>query len=63
VVGVVEAGGLVLNEEAKIGITVAVSPEEATRLAFAIRTGELDVVRVVGTDDRAPARSIEESDV
>jgi Flp pilus assembly protein CpaB len=63
VVGGVEAGGLVLNEEAKIGITVAVSPEEVTRLAFAIRTGELDVVRVVGTDDRAPARSIEESDV
>ena len=62
VLSVVEAGGMVLDEEAKVGITVGVSPEEATRLAFAIRTAELDVVRVVGEDDGSPARSVEEAD-
>jgi Flp pilus assembly protein CpaB len=62
VLSVVEAGGLVLDEEAKVGITVAVSPEEATRLAFAIRTADLDVVRIVGEDDGSPARPVEGSD-
>jgi Flp pilus assembly protein CpaB len=48
IVEVVTAGGFALDEEALIGITVSVSPEEATRLAFAIRTAELDVVRITG---------------
>lgn len=60
---VVEAGGLVLDEQAKVGITVAVSPEEATRLAFAIRTADIDVVRVVGEERRTPARPIEQRDL
>jgi Flp pilus assembly protein CpaB len=63
VIGVVDTGGLVLDEQTRVGITVAVSPDEATRLAFAIRTAGLDVVRVVGTDDRSPARPIEEADL
>ena len=46
VVGSVEAGGLITGEEATVGITVAVTPEEAARLAFAIRTGEIDIARV-----------------
>lgn len=49
IVEVVTAGGFALDEEAVIGLTVSVSPEEATRLAFAIRTAEIDVVRITGS--------------
>lgn len=48
VLDVVEAGGLVAGEESVVGLTVAVSPAEAARLAFAIRTAELDIARVAG---------------
>ena len=48
IVDLVTAGGFALDEEAFVGLTVSVSPEEATRLAFAIRTAELDVVRITG---------------
>lgn len=48
VLDVVETGGLVVGEEAVVGVTVAVTPSEATRLAFAIRTAELDVALVSG---------------
>ena len=63
VIGLVETGGLVMEEQAKVGVTVGVSPEEATRLAFAIRTADVDVVRVVGGDDHAPAQAVEEGDL
>lgn len=45
---VVRAGGLVSGEESLVGVTVAVAPDEAVRLAFAIRNAEIDVVRVDG---------------
>ncbi len=48
VLDVVEAGGLIVGEESVVGLTVAVTPSEAARLAFAIRTAELDVVLVSG---------------
>lgn len=63
VLDVVEAGGLVLEEQAKIGITVMVTPEESTRLTFAIRTAEIDVVRVVGDEGERPARAVTGSDL
>jgi Flp pilus assembly protein CpaB len=44
----VEAGGLVTGEASVIGVTVAVSPEQAAELAFAIRGADIDVVRVEG---------------
>lgn len=46
VVDVVAAGGLVLEEEAVAGITVAVAPSEVGAIANAIRTKEIDVARV-----------------
>lgn len=56
VLDVVEAGGLVVGEEAVVGLTVAVTPSEAARLAFAVRTAELDVALVAGaTEDAGPA--------
>lgn len=43
-----EAGGLVTGEAAVIGVTVAVTPRQAAELTFAIRSADLDVVRVEG---------------
>lgn len=51
VLDVVETGGLVVGEESVVGLTVAVTPAEAARLAFAIRTAEVDVVLVSGPSD------------
>ncbi len=48
VLEVVTAGGLTLGEDALVGITVAISPEDSARVAFAVRTAEIDIVRVVG---------------
>lgn len=48
VLDVVETGGLVVGEESVVGLTVAVTPPEAARLAFAIRTAELDFALVAG---------------
>ena len=45
---IVEAGGVVVEQESVIGVTVSVTPEEAARLAFAIRSADLDIVRVDG---------------
>lgn len=45
---VVTAAGFALDEEALVGLTVSVTSEEATRLAFAIRTAELDIVKITG---------------
>lgn len=48
VLDVVEAEGLVLGEGQMAGITVEVPPGDAARLAFAIRTGEIDIARLSG---------------
>ena len=48
VLDVVRAGGLVTGDEAPVGVLVAVSPPEASRLAFAIRSAEIDIVRLDG---------------
>lgn len=52
VIQAVTTGGLVSGDEAVVGVTVAVTPEQATDLTHAIRTAEIDLVRVDG-----PARS------
>lgn len=48
VLEVVQAGGLTLSEDSLVGVTVSVSPEDAARVAFAIRTAEIDLVHVTG---------------
>jgi Flp pilus assembly protein CpaB len=55
VLEVVSAGGLLGPQEAVVGITVAVSSEEAARLVFAIRNGDIDVLRSPGVEDGGPA--------
>ena len=49
VLGVVEDSGNFGGAGQAIGITIAVSADDAPKLALAIRTGEVDVVRVVGS--------------
>ena len=44
----VTAGGLTLGDDALVGINVAILPEDSARVAFAVRTAEIDIVRVVG---------------
>ncbi|MGH2735344.1 MAG: RcpC/CpaB family pilus assembly protein [Actinomycetota bacterium] len=48
ILDLVKSGGLVMGEESVVALTVAATPEESARLAFAIRNAELDVVRVDG---------------
>lgn len=48
VLDVVETGGLAFGENALVGLTLGVTPEQAPRLAFAVRTGVVDVARVDG---------------
>jgi Flp pilus assembly protein CpaB len=56
VLDVVTAGGLVVNEQSTVGVTVAVSPEDAIRVAYAVRSAAIDVAKVtgeIGTGDPA----------
>jgi Flp pilus assembly protein CpaB len=48
---VVEASGLVVGGEATVGIVVSTSPSKAAAIAFALRTGEIDVVRTIGPSE------------
>jgi Flp pilus assembly protein CpaB len=59
---IVTAGGFALDEEAVIGLTVSISAEEATRLAFAIRTAEIDVVRITGDSSDAASTTVRAGD-
>lgn len=62
IIEVVTAGGFALDEEALVGLTVSVSPDEAARLAFAIRTAELDVVRITDGTAGATATTVRAGD-
>lgn len=55
VIDLVSVGGLVVGEESVVGITVALTPEDAARLAFAVRTAQIDITRVVGPSNPASA--------
>ena len=48
VIDVVTSGGFAVEDDLVVGVTVAIDPEDAARLAFAIRTGEIDLVKVIG---------------
>jgi Flp pilus assembly protein CpaB len=56
------AGGLVMGEESVIGIEVSVSPEDAARLAFAVRNGQIDIVRIDDAQDSASGTTVEARD-
>ena len=63
VMDLVTAGGLVMGDKAVIGLTVAVAPQDAQRVAFASRTAQLDVVRVDGAADVGSSRPITAGDL
>lgn len=63
VINVVTVGGLVVGEEAVVGVTVAIDPDAAATLAFAIRSAEIDIARVDGRPDETAPASIENEDV
>lgn len=46
---VVKTSGVAFGETALVGLTLSVSPEQASRLAFAIRAGLIDIARVDGS--------------
>lgn len=54
---------LVMEGETFGGITLSVPPEEAARIAFAIRTAEIDVVRVEGPPGSQSAASVTARDI
>jgi Flp pilus assembly protein CpaB len=62
VVDVVRAGGIVVDESSPIGINLAVTPQQAAQLSFAVRAGEVDVVRVEGPSAAATVRPVRASD-
>ena len=61
VVEVVTAGGLVSSGSSLVAVSLSVPPEEAGRLAFAIRNAELDLVRVQGNGE-SPGSSVSGDD-
>jgi Flp pilus assembly protein CpaB len=62
VADIVTGGGLTLSEDAVLGITVQVSPKDATRLAFAIRTAEIDIALTTSTDKDSVGGSVTGAD-
>jgi Flp pilus assembly protein CpaB len=62
VVDLLTAGGLVAGEQSAVGVTVAVTPEDAQRLVFAIRTAEVDVMRVTGGTSLSPTEGVTAED-
>lgn len=63
IVEVVSSQGVVMGDQGVVGITLSVTPDEAGRLAFAIRTAELDLVRVDVPDVDGGAATITQGDV
>lgn len=54
VVEVIRSGGFVSEEGAIAGVAVRVSPPDASRLAFAIRNAQIDLVKVTGEASSGP---------
>jgi Flp pilus assembly protein CpaB len=63
VVDVVTASGFVSEGASVVGVTVAVTPQEAVRLAFSIRAGEIDLARVVGATTAEQATTVRADDL
>lgn len=59
---IVHSTGLAFDDEAFVGVTVGVSSEDAARLAFAIRTAELDLVKIIKSGHPSAASTVSEED-
>ncbi len=49
VLEVVSSGGLVAGDDSLVGVTIAIDPDAGAEVAGAIRTAEIDLVRVSGS--------------
>jgi Flp pilus assembly protein CpaB len=63
IIDVVYAAALTLGDEAFVGLTVGVSPDDAARLAFAIRTAEIDVVKVISSGTTSVQTDVSNRDI
>jgi len=63
VVEVVRASGLVAGGSTVTGVTVAVSPEEAVEIAFGVRSGDIDIARVDGSEGPTPPGAVTAEDL
>lgn len=63
VLDLVTAGGLISDGESLIGLTLEVSADDAARLAFAIRSGDVDIVKLTGDQPTSPGGSVSASDL
>ncbi|CAN5725231.1 hypothetical protein BH24ACT26_BH24ACT26_19850 [soil metagenome] len=63
IVEVVRSASLVVEEDSLVGVTVAVTLQEATSLAFALRSGEIDLARVEGVAGSDEATTVRASDL
>lgn len=62
VLDLVSAQGLVGSEGSIVGVTVAVTPQQAANIAFAIHTAEIDLARVEAQGDAPAARTVRRED-
>lgn len=59
----VHSGGFVSDDESLAGVTVEVSPQDAAKLTFAIRSADIDLVRVHGHASAVTSTSIRAADL
>jgi Flp pilus assembly protein CpaB len=62
VIDIVNQGGFGIADGSMVGITVAVAPSDAPRLAFASRNADIDVVRVNGVDETSAGSTVRARD-
>jgi hypothetical protein len=49
---------LVVDEQSTVGVTVALSPEDAIRVAYAVRSAAIDIAKVTGEIGTADPASV-----
>ncbi|MFN2388729.1 MAG: RcpC/CpaB family pilus assembly protein [Actinomycetota bacterium] len=62
ITALVTASTFTLDDEASVGVTVSVTPDDALRIAHAVRIAQIDIVRVDGTGSSASADSVTTED-
>jgi Flp pilus assembly protein CpaB len=63
VTDVTTAGGFVADDATVTGVTVITAAQDAARLAFAIRSGEIDLVKVIGSPGAGVVSPVRGSDL
>ena len=61
--GILRAEGLLAEGDSFGGITLSVAPEDAARIAFALRSAEIDVVRLDGPPETGPGATVTAGDL